>query len=1449
MKSKRLWIVTAMVAALCLAAAACNNPQQVAPVPTVETIGARPTPAGGTGLAPPIVEPGPTPTPDGGTGLAAPTVELSPAPTPTPTPVLPTEVDGYMALAPVTLRSGQQENISISLFAGQNPASGEVSLALLHQGRALANSSAYIHGSGTVPIQVPDLTPGDYDLRVTGQGFSDTAQLRVVDGTVLFLETDKPVYKPEQEVMIRVLRLGPELKPLPGQVVVEIQDAKGSKVYREQAETDAFGMASLRMPLSNEPNLGVWKVTGRSGKQTAQVDVRVEEYVLPKYEVDLSLPKNWVLAGDRIKGDISAEYSFGKPVRGEVEIVASRYVGVWEEFAAFTGELDGSTSFELPAVGYVSGVPGSGGQGNLTLEVTVKEKSTGYSESVTRLLTVANSPVNLHLIPENLSFKPSLPFSLMLVTETPDNKPLERNVTVNLTYLDASFNPISEKVAQTKTEKGKALLRITPPEDAVALNIQARASAGRASASLALEASYSPSGNFIHVEQLGDGLLKVGDRSQFRVSATRESGNFYYEVISRGKVVFTDFSRSQDIEFTLTPIMGPSSRLVVYQILPNNEVAADYVPFKVAASYPMATSVAFGVDEASPGQTVDLIVSTVGPAKVGLSAVDRSVYILAENRQNLQQVFAELDRLYMQPQVELHGVRERFHEITTRGAEDTFKDAGLVVLSNLEVPSGKDYARKQAQQEPRLLRVLKGLFRRGEELHMVQAESASAADIQDSPTAARSQQSLAEVQRIRQFFPETWLWNDLMTDEQGRGSIPVQAPDSITTWMLRGVALSQEHGLGIAETELRVFQPFFLQVDLPYAAIRGEEFPIKVALYNYLDTSQEFFVELDNREDFELLDDDSKSVTVAPNDIGGLEFKIRLTDLGNVPIKVTARSLEAADAVVKDLLVEPEGVSHETVENMIMPAGETLSIQNRDPHGSIPGSARTRITLTGSYLSQTLNGLERLLRMPFGCGEQNMILFAPNVFVAKYLEETGQLKPEVMANAEHLMITGYQRELTYRRGDGSFSAFGDNDSQGSLWLTAFVLKTFNQADGLIFMDGDVLDGAADWILKHQRDDGSFKPVGFLHHQELLGGLRGNTALTAYVAIALQEAGQHSRAAKARRYLEQKLDSVEDSYTMAISAYALALGESSRAGEARDKLLGMAIQGSNGLHWGAAPAAYYRDQSTKRGQSNRPGNNAAVETTGYAMLALMETGDRVNSGSAARWLVSQRNSSGGFGSTQDTVVGLQALIEFATHARFDVDMTVNLSAGDWSRKIEIGEANADLVQVLDVPIGEDLLISTEGRGEVVAQVVHRFNRPEVELNPVSMFDIDVTYSADQIEVDDLITVTSVVRFTPPFPAEAGMIVLDVSVPTGFAPVVEGIEELVSGNSKIKRFDVAGRKVILYIEDLAPGESLQIQFDAVALYPVRAQPVASQVYSYYNPLWQAEVLGESVTVRGN
>jgi CD109 antigen len=393
--------------------------------------------------------------------------------------------------------------------------------------------------------------------------------------------------------------------------------------------------------------------------------------------------------------------------------------------------------------------------------------------------------------------------------------------------------------------------------------------------------------------------------------------------------------------------------------------------------------------------------------------------------------------------------------------------------------------------------------------------------------------------------------------------------------------------------------------------------------------------------------------------------------LGTQTVKVTARS-ETADAVIKSIILEPEGVQREQIANGVLTPGATKTIDLPLPGGIVADSERAYVAITGSLLAQTIEGLDQLLQMPYGCGEQNMLLFAPDAYILKYLKGTSQLKPEIQAKAETLLITGYQRELTYRRSDGSFSAFGDSDPEGSLFLTAFVLKTFAQANGLIYVDDAVLADAAAFIAAHQNADGSFDDVGFVIHTELMGGVQGRDALTAYAATAMIEAGQTDSANRAIAYLEGRLDAIEGDYALALLTYALELADSPKAAEAYAKLMAAAEEDEDGLHWeGTGPVPLIEEQG--RGFAPFPGqmgDTTGIEATAYGVLALTAHGDQFNAGSAAKWLVAHRNSLGGFGSTQDTVVALQALTQFAASAASDTDMTVTVRAGDVAEEVRI-----------------------------------------------------------------------------------------------------------------------------------------------------------------------------------
>ena len=1351
--------------------------------------------------------------------------------------------DTYVVLAPRNMYKGTEAKIPVSIFNGTAPASGLVLFTLEKDGATVAEMRETARGKDLLSLRVPaDIDSGTYTLNVESERFKGATGITVKDNFIILLETDKPLYKPSQEIHLRILTLNAELKPLCRTVIVEIRDAKGLKVYRKEILTDEYGFGTIDFPLSHEPNLGTWKITVFSSDaetNAAQLDVRVEEYVLPKYEVAVELPREWFLADEPIKGGLKADYSFGKAVNGEARVEAARYLGYWEHYADVTVEVtNGTANFELPPVEYVAGVPGDRGMGNVMVNATVIEEGTGYEVTETKFLTVALAPLSIQIIPESPVFKPELPFSSLLVTETPDNQPRDATLAVTVQYYDEDYSLLETDKHMLATENGLAVLRLTPPERSARLELAVRAEEDeRAYASTTLAAAYSPSASFIHLEQSTEGIPKVGDTVSFTVYATHPS-TFFYEVVTSNGVLFSDFTTRDSISFDVTPQMMPSAKLLVYQILPTAEVAADYLPFDVAAAFPEELRISLSTDEAMPGESVEIKLETNGnaKAKIGLAAVDTAVFMLSKQRINLHLVFDELERLYMTPQAEIHEAYPLYLE----GAKEIFEDAGFVVVSNQEVPAGKELERA-------------GIFwERGGGMGApkVVEDGAPVPVAMPAPSpSAISSDGLAEVTKLRSFFPETWLWSDVLTDEGGSAKLTAETPDTITTWKIHAVSVSQE-GLGMCDAELRVFQPFFMTVDLPYSVIRGEEFPVRVALYNYLAEPQEVVVNISTEDGesewFELLDLPQTVVRVEPHGVASTSFTIKPTVVGMKRVKIIARSTKAADAVVKDLLVEPEGVEREIVQNIVLTGGTFEKVSTEVPlEGLVEDSARAYLAITGSYLTQTLDGLESLLQMPFGCGEQNMIFMAPDIHVTNYLKESGQLNADVLAKAELLMLTGYQRELTFRRTDGSFSAFGQSDKEGSLWLTAFVLKTFSLSQEFIYIDDDMLTEAADWIVSKQHADGSWDAVGFVHHEEMMGGLQGKTALSAYVTVALSEANTgvpEENIEKAVRYLESQLDGINDSYTMALVTYALVSCDSERSGEAIEKMLNMAKgNDEDELYW-----AIDGEIRPKPRFDYGASNTVAVETTAYALLALNEHGDAVNASKAARWLISQRNAQGGFGSTQDTVVALEALTNYCTGRRANVNLRIDITAdGQGIVSPKLNNANYEVLQVIEVPVGELLELKAEGEGEALIQLVVRFNS-EPDTAPVAEgpLKIEVSYDATSIEVEDSVKVHVAVNYEPDLPFEAGMTVLDIAVPTGFAPVTETLDTVVrefSGKEpRITRYDIAARKVIFYIETMKPGDALAFRFDARALYPVRATVAPSRAYAYYKP----EVAGEDI-----
>lgn len=174
------------------------------------------------------------------------------------------------------------------------------------------------------------------------------------------------------------------------------------------------------------------------------------------------------------------------------------------------------------------------------------------------------------------------------------------------------------------------------------------------------------------------------------------------------------------------------------------------------------------------------------------------------------------------------------------------------------------------------------------------------------------------------------------------------------------------------------------------------------------------------------------------------------------------------------------------------------------PNEMLTDTLKIDINCVGNLLGTSIKNLNKLIRLPSGCGEQNMLNFVPNIVILKYLKAIGELRADIERKAISYTEKGYQRQLTYRHNNGAFSAFGKSDKNGSTWLTAFVAKSFRQAASFIDVDEHVIDDALKWLSQQQNSDGSFTEIGTISYKTMQGGAGKGVALTAYVLTTFLE---------------------------------------------------------------------------------------------------------------------------------------------------------------------------------------------------------------------------------------------------------------------------------------------------------------------------------------------------------
>lgn len=410
-----------------------------------------------------------------------------------------------------------------------------------------------------------------------------------------------------------------------------------------------------------------------------------------------------------------------------------------------------------------------------------------------------------------------------------------------------------------------------------------------------------------------------------------------------------------------------------------------------------------------------------------------------------------------------------------------------------------------------------------------------------------------------------------------------------------------------------------------------------------------------------------KRVSVKSNDGAATTFLIRPKKLGPVKIKLKATTTLAEDSFEHSLNIDLEGVEQSLNKALLVDLRDKSKIESNMsieiPRNAVPDSTRIEVSVLSDIFGSTIGHLDSLIGKPQGCGEQNMLSLVSNIVAINYLKTTNQLTESIEERALRAIDLSYQRELSYKHQDGSFSAFGDTDPSGSTWLTAFVARSFRQAASHIDVERRIIEEALNWLESIQAENGSFPEVGNVIHTDLQQGADNGIALTAYTLIAFLEnksaiPTHRNTINKAMDYIVRNLETLDEVYAMALAAHALQLADHN----AKDFVLRIfdsrAIVKDGLKHW-AKPVV---GSDTKNIWYSRP-NSINTEITAYGLLAILGAGASNEEVPILKWLLAQRSELGGFDSTQDTVVGLQALANIGESIRSqNTDIQVGFKYG-------------------------------------------------------------------------------------------------------------------------------------------------------------------------------------------
>jgi hypothetical protein len=671
--------------------------------------------------------------------------------------------------------------------------------------------------------------------------------------------------------------------------------------------------------------------------------------------------------------------------------------------------------------------------------------------------------------------------------------------------------------------------------------------------------------------------------------------------------------------------------------------------------------------------------------------------------------------------------------------------------------------------------------------------------------------------RVRDYFPETLLWNpELVTNAEGQASAKFKLADSITTWHVAVIGSTIDGRIAETSTEIKAFQPFFVDLDPPQVLTTGDEIALPVPVRNYLDAAQRVAVEVSRPPALQLVQPPKPALSIAASSSANSVLQLRAAaSAGAARLRVTARGADFGDAIEKPVSIHLDGEPVSRSVSDLIENGHSLRIDI--PADAIQGSVQGQVVIYPSLLAQIIESMEALLEKPHGCGEQTISSTYPNLLFLRALKDSGFQGGRVEERARLYLRSGYQRLLGYRTPEGGFAYWSHQEADVA--LTAYAISFLEDAKEIMDVDPDVIQQAYRWLAQQKSSDFAIRSVAL---RALANAGRE------YEPDVLARLGELARTAA----------SMDEPYAIATFALAaLDAGKPELARTAIERLRSLAREDRGMVYWHSLRNTPYYGW----------GRAGMIETTALAVSAL----DRWRKQGAADpaldslirrgalFLLRNKDDLGTWLSTQATIRVCQALLSAlaapGSSPTQSAEILVN-GRGAGTVRAPAGPAvpspiTVDVARFLQPGIANEVSIRVPA-GWAVAQA--RFTaswyEPWKSARNSEHLALDVSYSAKQTFPNEPVRCN--VRVSRPTFRGYGMVIAEIGLPPG-AEVDRGtLSDLVDhGKSGVDSFEVAPDHVTFYIWPSANDSTFSFTFRP--RYPMHARTAPSVLYDYYNP----------------